>query len=120
MRRTAFGLVVCALLLGLVGAGQAQTIRVGTTSKVIDSLPLFLGKEKGLFREEGVNVEIFILGASIRVFPALIGGSIEIFDSTLFVVFLGIEKGEKVEILGTATKYAPFYLVTKPEIRQVR
>lgn len=120
MRRGASGLVVFALLLGLVGAGEAQTVRVGTTSKVIDSLPLFLGQEKGLFREEGVNMEIFILGTSVRVFPALIGGSIEVFDSTLFVVLLGIEKGEKVEILGTATKYAPFHVVTKPEIRQVR
>ncbi|MBI3079275.1 MAG: ABC transporter substrate-binding protein [Deltaproteobacteria bacterium] len=120
MKRAVSGLLAVALLLGLLGAGQAQTVRVGVTTKALDYLPIFLGKEKGLFREEGVNAELFVLGTSVRIFPALIGGSIEVFDSTLFVVLLGIEKGEKVEILGATTKHAQFHLVTKPEIRQVK
>lgn len=120
MRRIVSALVVAAVLLGLVAVARTETVRVGTTTRGLDYLPLFLGQEKGLFREEGVNAEVLTLGTSIRVFPALIGGSIDLFDTTLFVVFLAIEKGEKVEILGTPTKYAQFNLVTRPELRQVK
>ncbi len=120
MKRPAASLLALVVVFVLLGTGRAQTIRVGVTSKVLDNLPLLLGKEKGLFRQEGVEPEIVVLGSSTRIFPALVGGSIEVFDSTLFVVFLGIEKGEKVEIVGAATQYAPFHLVTKPEIKQVK
>lgn len=120
MRRVGQGLIALAGLLAVLGTAEAQTVRVGITAKVLDSLPLLVGQERGLFREEGVTPEILVLGTSTRILPALVGGSIDVFDSTLFVVMLSIQKGEKVEIIASATKYAPFYLVTKPDLKLVQ
>src|SRR5262249_58330263 len=72
-------LIVCYVLSPLLratveAAEPLKKMRVAIPSIVIDFAPLWIAQEKGLFREEGVEVEITYIQGNIRGVQSLLAG----------------------------------------------
>ena len=52
-------------------------MRIAIPSIVIDFAPLWIAREKGIFREEGIDVELTFIQGNIRVVQALIAGEVQ-------------------------------------------
>src|SRR5256884_9675131 len=76
--RTLAALVVAAAVLGATGRGAAagQKVRLGVL-KLTSSAVLFLGAEKGYFKEFGVEPEFVFFEAAQPIAVALASGDLE-------------------------------------------
>lgn len=70
-------LVMAALLLS-AGAGRADdTLRIGIISTVFGYAPVFVAKEKGFFKREGLYPEIVVISRNENIVQALVSDSIQ-------------------------------------------
>jgi NitT/TauT family transport system substrate-binding protein len=68
----------CLLAPGIaIGAEPLKKMRVAIPSIVIDFAPLWIARDRGLFREEGVEVEITYIQGNIRGVQSLLAGDIQ-------------------------------------------
>src|SRR5262245_62574973 len=68
----------CLLAHGLaMSAEPLKRMRVAIPSIVIDFAPLWIGREKGLFREERIEVEITYIQGNIRGVQSLLAGEVQ-------------------------------------------
>jgi NitT/TauT family transport system substrate-binding protein len=68
----------CLLAPGIaIGAEPLKKMRVAIPSIVIDFAPLWIARDRGLFREEGVEVEITYFQGNIRGVQSLLAGDIQ-------------------------------------------
>jgi len=68
----------CLFAFALTGTGRAaealKKVRIAFPSMVIDFAPLWVAREKGLFRDEGLDVENMLIPGGVRGVQALIAG----------------------------------------------
>ena len=57
-------------------ADSLKKVRIAFPSIVIDFAPLWIAREKGLFREEGIDAEITYIQGGTRVVQALVSGDV--------------------------------------------
>jgi NitT/TauT family transport system substrate-binding protein len=69
-----FGLLASGIA---IGAEPLKKMRVAIPSIVIDFAPLWIARDKGLFREEGVEVEITYIQGNIRGVQSLLAGEVQ-------------------------------------------
>src|SRR4029450_9733919 len=76
----------CLIILHFLGpllretanaAEPLKKMRIAIPSIVIDFAPLWIAREKGIFREEGIDVELTFIQGNIRVVQALIAGEVQ-------------------------------------------
>src|SRR5918996_3958702 len=69
---------LCLLAPGMaIGAEPLKKMRVAIPSIVIDFAPLWIARDKGLFREERVEVEITYIQGNIRGVQSLLAGEVQ-------------------------------------------
>jgi len=69
-------LVLLLLLSGRVAVAE-DTIRIGIISTVFGYAPVFVGKEKGFFKREGLYPEIVVISRNENIVQALVSDSIQ-------------------------------------------
>jgi ABC-type nitrate/sulfonate/bicarbonate transport system substrate-binding protein len=71
-------LLSCLFAFAMTGTGRAaealKKVRIAFPSMVIDFAPLWVAGEKGLFRDEGLDVENMLIPGGVRGIQALIAG----------------------------------------------
>src|SRR5262245_7157521 len=68
----------CLLVPGLtMGAEPVKKMRVAIPSIVIDFAPLWIARDKGLFKEERLDVEITYIQGNIRGVQSLLAGEVQ-------------------------------------------
>lgn len=82
------------------GGSEAVTIRFGTLP-VLQALPLFVAKEKGLFKEAGVTVELVPFNTAAEKDIALTAGSIDGIFGDLFTPLVLAGNGVNLRIVAT-------------------
>ena len=77
-------LVIAAMALwcGCGSAAQAEPLRIGYLTWV-GLGPLFVAQEKGLFAEEGVEVELINMAIHEAMYAGLFAGQIDVIDATV-------------------------------------
>src|SRR5688500_18059927 len=77
-------LVVAAAVPGACGGdGDLDTVRVGVVP-IADVAPLYLGREKGFFADEGLDVEPQPATGGAAITPAVVDGDLEFgFSNTI-------------------------------------
>lgn len=71
------GLLVLALLLGVQDGRADDTIRIGIISTVFGYAPVFVAREKGFFKREGLYPEIVVITRNENIVSALVSDSLQ-------------------------------------------
>lgn len=110
MRKLIAGVLVAALAaVSGTAAAQKKKVKVGVL-KLTSSAPIFVGVEKGFFKEFGVELELVFFQAAAPIATALAAGQIEVGATGLTAALYNIVlQGEKLWIVADKGREWPGY-----------
>ena len=110
--------IIGTLLLSHLSA-QAQELRriLYGTSTSTSHLPVWVGKDSGLFAKNGLNVEpVQIRGGAVSTMAIMSGQSVLSGVGAGSVIAARVE-GADIVLLACPTDLEPVYLIARPEIK---
>src|SRR5437016_10811424 len=115
-RSIILGIILVLLLLPRGLSAQLTTVRI-VFNGFGGVAPLYLGNDAGIFKQQGLNLEmIFIPGGSLSL-QALIGKSLDLLMTGGPPVVNAYLQGAKIKIIGGATNLLPYTFVVIGGIR---
>lgn len=120
MKRTRFGLVVgaIALFIGAPGGAQMKT-RINWTAVTGAQSGMFMAQQEGLFKKNGLDVELVHIPSSSRGIQTILAGEIAFsFMDGANEVQADI-KGANIALVAGATNRQVFSLMARPEIKKI-
>ncbi len=125
IKRIAIFLVSLAFILTMTkGAfpaersGKLAPLRIAIVSRSTLDMPFFVARERGFFREEGLEAEIILMKA-IQTVQALLGGSIDFGTATGTGVSAAVN-GADMRVVLALTDKPSFDMVAVPTIKSVQ
>lgn len=124
-RRTLFCMLAPLLLLVAVGdilAGEKSAklapVRIGYVSRSILDMPFIIARDRGYFREEGLEPELIFMKAA-QTIPAMLAGGIDLGTATGTAVAAAVS-GVDVRVVFALTDKPSFDLLATPSITNVQ
>ena len=119
LARAMCGLVVL-LTLGPIWA--ADKVTIGTVGSPSANLwPIFIGRDKGFFSAENIDIDLVYVQASAAVIQQLAAGSLDMTMSTGLVDPLrAIDQGAAVGIARFEVQAPPYVIMAKPSIKGLK
>src|SRR6266536_921549 len=115
-RSIILGIILALLLLPRGLSAQLTTVRIAFNG-FGGIAPLYLGNDAGIFKQQGLNLEmVFIPGGSLSL-QALIGRSLDLLLTGGPPVANAYLQGAKIKIIGGATNLLPYMFVATGGIR---
>jgi len=118
IRRSLTATALLALLSSITvhAASELTTIRIAHNG-FSSEMPVYLGKDAGIFVKHGINVEpIFIVGGATTI-QALIGKSLDLLMGGATPMLAAVMNGAQMKIVGGMINRIPFALLAQPEIK---
>jgi NitT/TauT family transport system substrate-binding protein len=116
LRRLLF-LSFCCLLAPVRLSAQTTNVRIAFNGLGGGVAPIYLGDDAGIFRKQGLNVElVFIPGGSLSL-QALIGKSLDLLLTGGPPVLNAYLQGAKIKIIGGVVNLLPYTFVVTTGIR---
>lgn len=116
-----FGIFAMGFCLSIsCNALSAEKLRVVFPIMGIALSPSWVAVEKGMWRKNGLDVELILLTGGGRVVPALVSGSAQVLLAADTGVIMAIHQGMDLVRLGVTTNSLPSSLFTVPDIQSVR
>ena len=112
---TAFSVILSLLFADLALA--ADRVRFAYPAKSLNYLPITMGRDKGIFHAEGIELQMILVASTIQV-AALTTGDID-FSGAQSQVMAGAARGLPVKVVGFLTIKPSFWLMSKPEIKSM-
>ena len=113
------------LVLGLAnyaiaadGADKLTLVRMGLAARSTTSMPFFVAKERGFFRQEGLEVELIVMQA-IQTIQATLGNSTQFASATGSAVAAAV-RGAEIRVVLAVTDQPSFDLIVQPNITSVQ
>jgi len=114
------------VLLGLVaqaalaaGSPDKPTlVRIGLAARSTTTMPFFVAKERGFFREEDLEVELIVMQA-IQTIQATLGNSTQFASATGSAVSAAV-RGADIRVILAVTDRPSFDLIVQPNITSVQ
>jgi NitT/TauT family transport system substrate-binding protein len=98
------------------GKPEKEKIRIGYAARVVAHSIPYLAAQVGLFREEGVQVEVVQTAGSVAPM-ALIAGEVDFSIMSAFLLIpVSVQSGDVI-MLGAFSRYATMTLISSSEIR---
>ena len=109
---------ICASVQPLRAETSFEKIVFSIPSRSIAAIDIYIAKEKGFFREEGIDVDIVQIRGNVAVAAALSG---QVHASNgVGTVIRALERSElPLKILTVSLKRNLFWLVARPEIKSI-
>lgn len=98
--------------------GKLVPVRIGVVSRSTLDMPYYVARERGFFREEGLDVEIVLVRSSLSV-QALLSGSIAFATATGTAVNAAVS-GADVRVIFAMTDRPSFDLIAHPSIAAIQ
>lgn len=111
-------LILCFLTVSATRDGQTRTVHVAVPSYSMSLIAFAVAKEKGYYRQEGLDVDFVLMTAPLAS-RALIGGNVE-FATIGGSALTGILAGAPLRLIFSSFNRAVFWLYAKPEIREIK
>jgi NitT/TauT family transport system substrate-binding protein len=115
-------LIATAGLLVVVGKICAQTplqrVRISYSSTGINYMDLFLGMDRGFFREEGLELQFIQTSANVAI-NAGIAGELDGLAS-IGSAIRAIQRGAPLRIVAVSLRRPLYWLVARPEYRSIK
>src|SRR5499433_3677863 len=114
---TAFTGVIAflAIVLTVDPCRGIDRIRFAYPAKSLNYLPVMVGRDKGIYQAEGIDLQMVLVTSPVQV-TALATGDID-FSGAQSQVMAGAARGLPVKVIGFLTIKPSFWLVAKPEIK---
>lgn len=93
-------------------------VRMGLAARSTTSMPYFVAKERGFFKEEGLDVELIVMQA-IQTIQATLGGSTQFASATGSAVASAV-RGADMRVILAVTDKPSFDLIVQPDITSVQ
>jgi len=116
-RNVALAVAFFAALVFSTPSRALEKVRYAYPAKSLNYLPLFLGKDKGIYAAEGIDLELVLVTSRIQV-TALTTGDLE-FSGAQSQVSSAAALGFPVKVVGFITIKPTFWLVGRPEIHVI-
>jgi NitT/TauT family transport system substrate-binding protein len=115
--RNRFAAIAIAILILLSGVHVvwARTVRVGIPGHNITQAAFYVARERGWYREEGLEVQLIMMPAPVSNL-ALIASNVD-FTSVPTAAITAALRGAPLRVLFTSFDKPLFWLYAKPEIR---
>ena len=97
---------------------KPTSVRIGIVSRSTLDMPFFVARDRGIFREEGVEAELILMKASMTV-PAMLGGSIAFGTATGTAVSAALS-GADVRVVLAMSEKPSFDLFAQPSITSIQ
>jgi NitT/TauT family transport system substrate-binding protein len=116
----ALGLVClrAQMVFSAEGTGGLTQVRMGLAARSTTSMPFFVAKERGFFREEGLDVELIVMQA-IQTIQATMGRSTQFASATGSAVSAAVS-GADIKVILAVTERPSFDLIVQPNITSVQ
>jgi NitT/TauT family transport system substrate-binding protein len=95
-----------------------QRVRIAYSSTGVNYVDLFLGKEKGYFREEGLEPQLIQMSSNIAI-TANIAGELD-GQAAIGSAIRAIQRGAPLRVVVVTLRRPLFWLVVRPEYRAVK
>ena len=95
----------------------ADRIRFAYPAKSLNYLPVMLGRDKGIYQTEGIDLQMVLVTSPVQV-TALTTSDID-FSGAQSQVMAGAARGLPVKVVGFITTKPSFWLMAKPEIKSM-
>src|SRR5512145_2920354 len=99
-------------------SGNLTLVRMGLAARSTTTMPYFVAKERGYFREEGLEVELIVMQA-IQTIQATLGNSTQFASATGSAVSSAIS-GADIKVILAVTDQPSFDLIVQPNITSVQ
>jgi NitT/TauT family transport system substrate-binding protein len=99
------------------GSGLTR-VRMGLAARSTTSMPFFVAKERGFFREEGLDVELIVMQA-IQTIQATMGNSTQFASATGSAVSSAVQ-GADIKVIFAVTDRPSFDLIVQPNITSIQ
>src|SRR5215510_6489510 len=107
-----------ALAFAADGAAKPTRVRIGLAARSTTTMPFFVARERGFFREEGLEPELIVMQA-IQTIQAMLGQSTEFASATGTAVSSAVS-GAEVKVILAVTDRPSFDLIVQPDITSVQ
>jgi len=126
IRQAAFSLLVLLTFIAITKdftwsaekSAKLATVRIGYVSRSILDMPYIIARDRGLFREEGLEPELIFMKAAQTV-PAMLSGGVDFGTATGTAVAAAVS-GVDVRIVFALTDKPSFDLIAAPGITSVQ
>jgi NitT/TauT family transport system substrate-binding protein len=115
--------MICLLFLLMILAAPARAqnnVRINWTAVTGAQSGMFMAKQEGLFKRNGLDVELIHIPSSSRAIQAILAGEIAISFMDGSNAAQANLKGANLALVAGATNRMVFSLMAKPEIKSVR
>lgn len=84
------------------GGGDQTTVKVGVIP-IVDTAPIWLGKEKGFFKDEGINLELTTTTGGAAAVPGVVSGDFDIAFGNVVSLMVATDKGLPLQFITNGT-----------------
>ncbi len=122
VKRT-FASLAAALLLVLSAGARAeesglQKLNVAYAFVASSTLPMWIAQDQGLFKKEGLDVNMILFQGSAAATQALLGGSVDLVFGSASSAITVVGRGAPVAVIAT-THLLDYELVARPNVKTV-
>jgi NitT/TauT family transport system substrate-binding protein len=115
-----YGMICVFALVILTSPAQAQNnVRINWTAVTGAQSGMFIAQQEGLFKKNGLNVELIHIPSSSRAIQAILAGEIAVSFMDGSNAAQANLKGANLALIAGATNRMVFSLMAKPEIKSV-
>jgi NitT/TauT family transport system substrate-binding protein len=105
-------------LVAAESGDKLTRVRMGLAARSTTSMPFFVAKERGFFRDEGLDVELIVMQA-IQTIQATLGNSTQFASATGSAVSAAV-RGADIKVILAVTDRPSFDLISQPSITSVQ
>jgi NitT/TauT family transport system substrate-binding protein len=120
MHKGSLGIIVFTLIMALGSSSEAQNkVRINWTAVTGAQSGIYVAQEEGLFKKNGLDVELIHIASSSRGIQAILAGEIAFSSMDGLNTVQANLKGANLALVAGATNRFVFSLMGKPEIKRV-
>ena len=100
------------------GTASLTPLKYGVPVASVNSLDIYVGDQRGFFREQGLDLEIITVGPSSQAVQAQVSGSVDIGGPATDATINAVEKGADLVLIAGQLNRAVYSLIVGKDVRE--
>lgn len=108
--------IIVTAVAGFTAVASAETVKIALPVASLESMPIYVASQKGLFKKHGIEVEVVTSRGGGEAMKAYLAGEVQIVATGFPEVGLMRARGVDVELFFAQTSRVPFALVARKDL----